>query len=167
MQPWYLSYCCCFGNHCCPLRNKCPLGGATNFLMSIITYCPPQQHLVDVHFENRSCGCRNTNNNFEIKVAFLLIFLFRHTGLISVDVLWHSSWNMSISSYTSPLSTKLQFSYWTSLLLGHLSIFFYFFLSCCFCHPLCQKNLLNQFVILRPAYETENLQFSILCNDNL
>ena len=37
--------------------------GPTNSHTSMITYCPPQRHLVDSHSNEGSSGCRNVNNN--------------------------------------------------------------------------------------------------------
>jgi len=37
--------------------------GPTNFHTSMITYCPPQWHLVDSRSDEGNSGCRNVNNN--------------------------------------------------------------------------------------------------------
>jgi len=44
--------------------------GLNNFHTFMITYCPPQWHLVDSCFEKGSSGCRNINN-FSIKSCSL------------------------------------------------------------------------------------------------
>jgi len=45
--------------------------GPTNFHTSMITYCPPQRHLVDSHFDEGSSSCRNVNKNIEYKGCIL------------------------------------------------------------------------------------------------
>jgi len=46
--------------------------GPTNFHTSMITYCPPQRHLVDNRSDKGSSGCRNVNNNNKYKGCILM-----------------------------------------------------------------------------------------------
>jgi len=44
--------------------------GPTNFHTSMITYCPPQQHLADSRSEEGSSGCQNVNKQVKLMVVF-------------------------------------------------------------------------------------------------
>jgi len=41
------------------------------FHISMITYCPPQWHLVDSRSDKGSSGCQNINKNYEYKGCIL------------------------------------------------------------------------------------------------
>jgi len=47
-------------------NHRCVLEGPANFHTSMITYCSPQRHLVDSHFDEGSSSCQNVNKNNEM-----------------------------------------------------------------------------------------------------